>query len=102
MKLSKLVSLTNSCNYKGIRKTTRWQDRILKKFVSENYKGKTKDLVMMLSNAGGPMMSRTVRTRLSGFDFKACFPLEKPELSPAMRKKNLAWAHEYKSWTEGD
>jgi hypothetical protein len=59
---------------------------MLKKFVLENRKRTTKDLTVMLSNDEAQISSRTVRRRLSKFGFKSCRLLEKPKLTPAMRK----------------
>jgi site-specific recombinase XerC len=67
----------------------------------ENRK-RTKDLTVMLSNAGAQISSRVVSRRLSEFGFKSRHPLENPKLTPAMRKERLARAHKYKSWTKDD
>jgi hypothetical protein len=67
VELGEPVSPTEVSHCKDIRKTILWQDRMLKKFVIENRKRTTKDLTVMLSNAGAQISSRIVCRRLSEF-----------------------------------
>jgi hypothetical protein len=75
---------------------------MLTKFVSENYRRTTKDLVVMLSNAGAQITSRIVRRHLSKFGFKSRRPLENQNLTPTTKKEHLARVHKYKSWSIDD
>jgi hypothetical protein len=46
-------------SFKGIRKTTLWQDRMLNNFVLENCRRRTKDLTVMLSSARAKISSKS-------------------------------------------
>jgi hypothetical protein len=102
MELGEPVSPTKHHNCKDIRETTLWQDRMLKKLVLENCRRTTKDLTVMMSNAGAHISSRIVHRHLSKFGFKSPRPSENPKLTQATRKERLAQAHKCKSWTKDD
>lgn len=67
-------------------------ERCLKKICIEDRFATTKEIKSKLQTHNIEVSERTVRRKLSDLQFKACRPVKKPKLTPAMKAKRLAWA----------
>jgi hypothetical protein len=81
IELSESLCPTEHYNCKGIRKAIPLQGRVLKKFILEYHKSAVKDLTVIFSSDRAHSSARAVCRHFSEFGFKACVPLEKPELT---------------------
>ena len=84
------------------RKTSPRTDKFLVRYSKMHpYKTST-DLQRELLATGVSVDSSTVRRRLIQSGRFARVPIKKQLLTPAMKKKRLAWARKYQSWTAQD
>ena len=79
-------------------------EHCLKKICLEDQFVTTKDIKSKLESSDIHASERTVRHRLSGLQFKACRPAQKPKLTAAMKVKRLNWARDLKdkNFTSGN
>ncbi|XP_018371229.1 PREDICTED: transposable element Tc1 transposase [Trachymyrmex cornetzi] len=85
------------------RKTTAREDRYLKQNALKDRRQTAKELTAALrSDHEISISAKTVSRRLNEFGIKARKARQKPWLSETNRKKRLAWAKKYKSWTASD
>lgn len=84
------------------RITTSRDDRQIVKMCLENRKTPIKLLTREVQRTGISVSQRTLERRLKEQGFSCRRPAKKPRLTDAMIKKRLAWAKQYKDWTEDD
>lgn len=76
--------------------------RTLIKLCKSNRRATSLDLSRQVSAYGVLVSPRTVRRELCNAGFTARRPVKKAKLTPAMMKKRLLWAKQYKDWTAND
>lgn len=85
------------------RKTTAREDRYLKQNALKDRRQTAKELTAALrSDHEISISAKTVSRRLNEFGIKARKARQKSWLSETNRKKRLAWAKKYHSWTASD
>jgi transposase len=84
------------------RLSSKQDDRALVRLSKINRKKTSRSLMLDMSSIGVHMSTRTVRRRLFEAGLRAYRPRKKPKLTVAMRKKRLAWAKQFQSWTKED
>lgn len=76
--------------------------RTLIKLCKSNRRATSLDLSRQVSAYGVLVSPRTVRRELCNAGFTARRPVKRAKLTPAMMKKRLLWAKQYKDWTAND
>lgn len=84
------------------RITTSRDERQIEKICLNNRKTPIKLLTREVQSAGINISQRTLERRLKDQGFSCRRPAKKPRLTDAMVKKRLAWAKQFKDWTEED
>lgn len=84
------------------RITTASGDRLIVRDAISNPRATLTQLCSVLRQSGVKVSRMTISRRLK--ERNICFvkPTSKPHLTPAMRKKRLAWANKYAHWTVED
>lgn len=84
------------------RKTTPRSDRKIRSICVANRKKSVTSLTQMVRESGVDVSRRTVQRRLAEEGLIAHRPAKKPKLTPAMKKRRLAWAREHQHWGMDD
>jgi len=81
------------------RKTSKKDDRVIRRLVFTRPTATTADVQRQLATAEIHIHRSTISRRLKAMNLKAFRPARKPLLTPAMRKRRLQFAKAHRHWT---